>query len=190
MFDTNNSIEELLNFVTTIKNQKDKLFNEVGTFDKMLGDLDHELELKSMNGAKMLKWAKERKDVLIKRRKKKDELYILTELEKKFPQMNTLYGQIKGIINTTKALEDNLANRFYRPRVLTDRFDLPEMKKEKEEEQLINDVQEKIQTNMKLHKVDSANVIRYQTKESARLDALFDQIKQETSNEEESGIIL
>ena len=64
MFDTNNSIEELLNFVTTIKNQKDKLFNEVGTFDKMLGDLDHELELKSMNGAKMLKWAKERKDVL------------------------------------------------------------------------------------------------------------------------------
>ena len=43
----------------------------------------------------------------------------------------------------------------------------------------MDDIQEKIQENLKLHKVDTANVIRYQTKESARLDALFDQIKNE-----------
>lgn len=184
MFDTNDSIEDLLNFVTTIKNQKDKLFNEVGTFDKMLGDLDHELELKSMNGAKMLQWAKERKSVLLDRRKKKDELYIITELEKKFPQMNSLYGQIKGIINTTKKLEEGLKNRFYRPRVLTDRFDVPEIKKQKEEENIVDSIQEKLHDNLKLHKVDTANVIKYQTKESARLDALFDQIKKENSSQE------
>lgn len=184
MFDTNDSIEDLLNFVTTIKNQKDKLFNEVGTFDKMLGDLDHELELKSMNGAKMLQWAKERKSVLLDRRKKKDELYIITELEKKFPQMNSLYGQIKGIINTTKKLEEGLENRFYRPRVLTDRFDVPEIKKQKEEENIVDSIQEKLHDNLKLHKVDTANIIKYQTKESARLDALFDQIKKENSSQE------
>lgn len=178
MFNTNNSIEELLNFVTTVKGNKDKLFNEVGDYDKMLGDLDHELELKSMNGAKMLQWAKERKGILIERRKKKDELYILTELEKKFPNMNTLYGQIKGIINASKTLEDNLANRFYRPRIMTERWETPVIQKESEDD-LVSAVQKSISENLKLHKVDEANVIKYKTKEDAKLDALFEQIKRE-----------
>ena len=178
MFNTNNSIEELLNFVTTLKTQKDKLFNEVGDYDKMLGDLDHELELKSMNGAKMLQWAKERKDILLQRRKKKDELYILNELEKKFPNMNNLYGQIKGIINATKTLEDNLANRFYRPRIMTERWENPVIKKDNEDD-IVSGVQKAISTNLKLHQVDEANVIKYKTKEVARIDALLDQIKAE-----------
>ena len=176
MFDINNTVEDLLNFVTTTKNKKDKLFAEVGDYDKMLGDLDHELELKAMNGAKMLKWAKERKDILLERRKKKDELYILGELEKKFPNMNALYGQIKGIINEHKRLEDNLENRFYRPRILTDRFDVPEIKKDLESDVEL-DVQKQISENLKLHAIDKANVIKYKTKEDAKLDALFEKIK-------------
>lgn len=183
MFDTKDSVEDLLNFVTTMKRQREILFNQVGDYDKMLGDLDHELELKSMNGAKMLVWAKERKNILLERRKKKDELYVLSELEKRFPDMNTLYGQIKGIINAKKEIEKGMENRFYRPRILTDRFDVPVIKKE-DNDQIVDNIKNKIDETKKLKKVDSGNIIKNKSDYNMELDALFEKVRQERIEKE------
>ena len=183
MFDTKDSVEDLLNFVTTFKRQREILFNQVGDYDKMLGDLDHELELKSMNGAKMLVWANERKNILLERRKKKDELYVLSELEKRFPDMNTLYGQIKGIINAKKEIEKGMENRFYRPRILTDRFDVPTIKKE-DDDQIVDNIKDKIDETKKLKKVDNGNIIKNKSNYSMELDALFEKVRQERIEKE------
>lgn len=192
MLNANDTVEDLLNFVTTIENKKTKLYKDVETFNQMLIDLDHELELKPMNGGKMLKLVKERKDILLERRKIKDELTMVVKLSKKFPQMSNIYGQVKGIINESKKIEEELQNRFYRPRVLTDRFETPqELNKEREEDETVDIVQKRINDGLKLKKVDKANVIKRRSPEvdraMARLDVLIEQVSKERKEKEKNN---
>lgn len=200
MFEKTETLEEFMEFVKSYKDKKDYHYSEVGKCDKALTDLDHELELKSLNGPGMLRYAKERKAVLLERRKNKDQLYILQELEKRFPNMTNVSNTLEGLIKSVQSLQKQLNERVYVPRILTEKFDVEQQLKEKRPSKVIksidelkeeyiseisleapvitnSDIEEAISKNDKLRNVDSGNIIKRRSEEQARIDALFEKIK-------------
>jgi hypothetical protein len=109
-----NRLNSFTNFVQEAEDRRKELVDMLSDVDKELSDLDHRLEAKSFNAAEGCVFSKMRRERLLKRRRIKNELTILTWL-----------GECK--VNTSMLLDikkevEKLNNRTYQPRKLIGLF--------------------------------------------------------------------
>lgn len=108
-------ISDLRQFILDAEHRKSKLTDMLSKVDREITDINHYIELNNLNAYKGWLMASMLKEKLQKRRKIKDELFILTQL-----------GECKitpELLADVNAAISKLEHRTYIPRVLSSLFE-------------------------------------------------------------------
>ena len=128
------SIDEVVKSLNKINNYKTYCSEQVSQIDRELTDLDHALELVTLDCTKQSKMIKFRKAELQKRRFYKNELEYINAFEKTNLNIQTTINNLKSLKSAFQATKNRLDNRVYTPRCLYEVFGIAE-DKQKELEQ-------------------------------------------------------
>lgn len=109
------------NFFENIDNLKSDLEKQITETELARNDLLHELELANLNAVEMMRVAKTLKQVLLERRKYKDELDKVMTLKGFTDKYNNklITGDIIQAVKNLRTLKQNQENRTYKPRRIT-----------------------------------------------------------------------
>lgn len=109
------------NFFENIDNLKNDLEKQITETELARNDLLHELELANLNAVEMMRVAKTLKQVLLERRKYKDELDKVMTLKGFTDKYNNklITGDIIQAVKNLRTLKQNQENRTYKPRRIT-----------------------------------------------------------------------
>lgn len=113
---------KMKNFFENIDKLKVDLEIEIKKTELERNDLLHEIELGNLNAVQLTKAGSVLKDVLIERRKYKDELEKVMTLKGFTDKYNNklIIGNIIQTLKNLKRLEENKKTRKYRPRIIKD----------------------------------------------------------------------
>lgn len=144
--------QDILTSISKLSNYKNYCNEQLSECDKFLSDLDHMLELESINAAKMMKLVKFRKEKLIERRTIKDELERIKCLFDCCNDLTKFTNTIKSINLSFSATQKRLNNRVYSPRIIDGwSADTNNLKSELQQKEKITD---KLNKNKKLSYID------------------------------------
>lgn len=115
-------IDNLTRSLNKVNNYKNFCQEQVEKIDKELIDLDHCLELNSLNCVQQSKLIKQRKEELHKRRFYKDELEYMHQFEKSNINVQSVVDNLRTLKSDVKATQNRLENRQYTPRILYEIF--------------------------------------------------------------------
>lgn len=109
------------NFFENIDNLKNDLEKQITETELARNDLLHELELANLNAVEMMRVTKTLKQVLLERRKYKDELDKVMTLKGFTDKYNNklITGDIVQVLKNLRTLKQNQENRTYKPRRIT-----------------------------------------------------------------------
>lgn len=109
------------NFFENIDNLKSDLEKQITETELARNDLLHELELANLDAVEMMRVAKTLKQVLLERRKYKDELDKVMTLKGFTDKYNNklITGDIIQAVKNLRTLKQNQENRTYKPRRIT-----------------------------------------------------------------------
>lgn len=129
MFGANLRLDGLVEEATAFLKKIDKLNNykrfcseQVSNLEKALCDLDHKLELQSLDCVSMSKLTTNRKKILQQRRKYKDEIERINAFLSKTPNSQQIHDQLWESCKEVKSTDKRLEARTYRPRILAEEF--------------------------------------------------------------------
>lgn len=109
------SIDDLSNKFSTLQGNKEWLLDEQTNLDRQISDILHFIEFNKFSACEGYKLCKALKDISLQRRKVKNELELINIIN-----TQTCNHIAKG--NTSKVI-DNLCNKKYAPRVLSELFE-------------------------------------------------------------------
>ena len=109
------------NFFENIDNLKSDLEKQINETELAKNDLLHELELANLDAVEIMRVAKTLKQVLLERRKYKDELDKVMTLKGFTDKYNKklITGDIIQAMKNLRTLKKNQENRTYKPRRIT-----------------------------------------------------------------------
>ncbi len=109
------------NFFENIDNLKSDLEKQITETELARNDLLHEIELANLNAVEMMRVTKTLKQVLLERRKYKDELDKVMTLKGFTDKYNNklITGDIIQAVKNLRTLKQNQENRTYKPRRIT-----------------------------------------------------------------------
>ena len=128
-------IDNLTRSLNKVNNYKNFCQEQVEKIDKELVDLDHCLELNSLNCVQQSKLIKQRKEELHKRRFYKDELEYIHQFEKSNINVQSVVDNLRTLKSDVKTTQNRLENRQYTPRCLYELFGISGDKAEELEAQ-------------------------------------------------------
>lgn len=106
---------DLLEVVTTIRKTSKELNEKMSIIDKTICDLQHEIEFGKFDVCRGYKKFRQLQDILIERRKIKDELELLHPL---IAYVGTIESSVSKVHTTVINKENSFKNRKYTPRIL------------------------------------------------------------------------
>ena len=109
------------NFFENIDNLKSDLEKQITETELARNDLLHEIELANLDAVEMMRVTKTLKQVLLERRKYKDELDKVMTLKGFTDKYNNklITGDIIQAVKNLRTLKQNQENRTYKPRRIT-----------------------------------------------------------------------
>lgn len=107
----------LLENISVIKETHQELSKQLSYTDKIITDLQHEIELGRFDVVRGYKKLKQLQDTLIERRKIKNEHELIQPL---IAYINSIETKINELHETITYREERIVDRKYRPRVLKD----------------------------------------------------------------------
>ncbi len=108
-------LKDIEYFFQQIELYKPFLENEIKTYEDMLLDIEHFIELEKINAVQSCKLIKQIKEIRNNRRNAKDKLFLINGI------LQTKFTKIKDG-TFIRQIESNLSDRAYTPRILTDLF--------------------------------------------------------------------